>query len=146
MTDQQTPLTQQQLDEYEQLIGRTTPLGAATASPGMAAALLAEVRRLRAELATARATVFGEAEQLIAEAIEWNRTEYPAVGGMITRRLGMRAAERVVRALREEAEGGCPGFEGNPVAPDLCAGCHEPRDTHDAATSAVSGAADSRPA
>jgi hypothetical protein len=25
---------------------------------------------------------------------------------------------------------GCPGFEGNPVAPGLCAGCHEPRENH----------------
>lgn len=25
---------------------------------------------------------------------------------------------------------GCPGFEGNPVAPGLCAGCHEPREDH----------------
>ncbi|MEZ3180347.1 hypothetical protein KYY02_17130 [Streptomyces pimonensis] len=29
---------------------------------------------------------------------------------------------------------GCPGFEGNPVAPDLCAGCHEPRENHEALT------------
>lgn len=50
-TTNQQP-TEQQLDEYEQLIQRTSPLGAATASPGMAAALLAEVRRLRDELAT----------------------------------------------------------------------------------------------
>jgi hypothetical protein len=42
-----TPLTDQQLAEYERLIADTTPLGAATASPGMATALLAEVRRLR---------------------------------------------------------------------------------------------------
>lgn len=46
----QQPLTDQQLDEYEDLIQRTTPLGAATAAPGMAAALLAEVRRLSAAL------------------------------------------------------------------------------------------------
>lgn len=43
-------LTDTQLDEYEALIQRTTPLGAATASPGMAAALLAEIRRLRDHL------------------------------------------------------------------------------------------------
>lgn len=24
----------------------------------------------------------------------------------------------------------CPGFEGNPVAPDMCAGCHESSDRH----------------
>ncbi|MGA5035155.1 hypothetical protein ACPB8P_31995 [Streptomyces cellulosae] len=29
---------------------------------------------------------------------------------------------------------GCPGFEGNPVAPDLCAGCHEPRENHASAS------------
>lgn len=45
------PLTEQQLDEYAQLIARTTPFGAAVASPGMGAALLAEVRRLQTELA-----------------------------------------------------------------------------------------------
>jgi hypothetical protein len=32
-------------------------------------------------------------------------------------------------------EYGCPGFEGNPVAPDSCAGCHEPRDSHAEAVS-----------
>lgn len=40
-----SPLTSQQLDEYAALIERTTPQGAAVASPGMAAALVAEVRR-----------------------------------------------------------------------------------------------------
>lgn len=54
MTTQQA-LTDQQIDEYEALIERTTPLGAATASPGMAAALLAEVRRQRALLAAVAA-------------------------------------------------------------------------------------------
>lgn len=93
-------------------------------------ALIAEIRRLRTELDVARTAAFVEAEKKIADAIDWNRTEYPAVGGMITRRLGMRAAERVVRELREEAEGGCPGFEDNPVAPDACAGCHQPREAH----------------
>lgn len=44
-----TPLTDQQLDEYEALIQRTTPLGAATAAPGMATALLAEIRRLKGQ-------------------------------------------------------------------------------------------------
>lgn len=39
------------LDEIEALIQRTTPVGAATASPGMAAALLAEIRRLRDRVA-----------------------------------------------------------------------------------------------
>lgn len=45
-----SPLTEQQLDEYEALIARTTPLGAVTASPSMPRALLTEVRRLQAEL------------------------------------------------------------------------------------------------
>jgi hypothetical protein len=48
-----TPLTDQQLADIEALIARTTPLGAATASPGMAAALLAEIRRQRALAADA---------------------------------------------------------------------------------------------
>ncbi len=55
MTDH-TPPTEQQLAEYERLIADTTPLGAATASPGMAAALLAEIRRLRAGVASERPT------------------------------------------------------------------------------------------
>jgi hypothetical protein len=46
-----TPPTSQQLDEYERLIADTTPQGAATASPGMARVLLAEVRRLNFRLA-----------------------------------------------------------------------------------------------
>ncbi|MDX3174180.1 hypothetical protein PV382_18050 [Streptomyces scabiei] len=100
-------------------------------------ALLAEIRRLHDELAAARATAFGEAEKEIADAIDRNRAEHPEAEAMITRRLGMRAAERVVRGLREDAEGGCPGFEGNPVAPDLCAGCHEPRDDRAAVSSVV---------
>ncbi|MFP3986953.1 hypothetical protein U9R90_05500 [Streptomyces sp. E11-3] len=29
-----------------------------------------------------------------------------------------------------QMRGDCPGFEGNPVAPDLCAGCGEPGDSH----------------
>ncbi|MFJ7999015.1 hypothetical protein ACIQ7D_17970 [Streptomyces sp. NPDC096310] len=40
-------LTVQQLAEYEALIQRTTPVGAATAAPGIAAAMLAEIRRLQ---------------------------------------------------------------------------------------------------
>ncbi|MFI5992434.1 hypothetical protein ACIBAC_11355 [Streptomyces sp. NPDC051362] len=52
MTDR-TPLTKWHLAEYEHLITSSTPVGAAVASPGMAASLLAEVRRLQAELATA---------------------------------------------------------------------------------------------
>jgi len=34
-------------------------------------------------------------------------------------------------AINFEADARCPGFEGNPVAPDLCAGCHEPRENHE---------------
>jgi hypothetical protein len=42
--------------------------------------------------------------------------------------------ERVIRrGPWVEAPNQCPGFEGNPVAPDLCAGCHEPRDSHEEA-------------
>jgi hypothetical protein len=54
MTSQ--PLTADQLAEYEQLIARTTPVGAATAAPGMAKAMAAEIRRLRAELAEEKAS------------------------------------------------------------------------------------------
>ena len=45
----QQPLTDQQLDELQQLIDRTTPVGAVTASPGLLGMLVAEVRRLRSE-------------------------------------------------------------------------------------------------
>lgn len=71
MTDH-TPLTDQQLDEWEALIQRATPLGAATASPGMAAALLTEIRQLRAELKAART--------LAANATEY-RVPVPEQGG-----------------------------------------------------------------
>jgi len=62
-----TPLTEQQLTEYEQLIARTTPHGAAVASPGMAAALAAEIRRLRAQLATPRALALLEAADFLRD-------------------------------------------------------------------------------
>ena len=42
------PLADQQLDEVERLLARTTPVGAVTASPGLLDMLVAEVRRLRA--------------------------------------------------------------------------------------------------
>ncbi|MFJ3507862.1 hypothetical protein [Streptomyces luteogriseus] len=49
--DQPQPLDDTRLAEYAALIERTTPVGAVTAAPGMAAALLTEVQRLKAELA-----------------------------------------------------------------------------------------------
>ncbi|MET9098334.1 hypothetical protein [Streptomyces antibioticus] len=52
-------------------------------------------------LATAEAAVLAEAEAEIAAAIDRNRTEHPDAEAMIARRLGMHAAERVVRWLRE---------------------------------------------
>ncbi|MBX9392235.1 hypothetical protein K4749_01140 [Streptomyces sp. TRM72054] len=42
-----TPLTEQQLDEYEALANNATLLGAEIASPGILTVLVAEVRRLR---------------------------------------------------------------------------------------------------
>lgn len=44
-------LTDQQLDELEALIGRTTPVGAVTASPGLLPMLVAELRQARARVA-----------------------------------------------------------------------------------------------
>jgi len=42
--------------------------------------------------------------------------------------------ERVIRrGPWVEAPNQCPGFEGNPVAPDQCAGCGELRDSHEEA-------------
>lgn len=67
MTDH-TPPTGQQLDEYEALIARTTPVGAATASPGMAAALVAEVRRQRALADRVRALALLEAANFLRDA------------------------------------------------------------------------------
>lgn len=39
----------------------------------------------------------------------------------------------------------CPGFEGNPVAPDLCAGCGEARRWHAAARPAAAANEDGDP-
>jgi hypothetical protein len=54
MTNQ--PLTEQQLAEYEALANNATLLGADIASPGILTALVAEVRRLRDELAEEKAS------------------------------------------------------------------------------------------
>ena len=51
-----------------------------------------------------RVDVLTEAEVEIALATERNRAEHPDEEAMVTRRLGMRAAERVVRGMREETE------------------------------------------
>ncbi|MGW6531384.1 hypothetical protein [Streptomyces venezuelae] len=48
-----------------------------------------------------RAEVLGEAEAEISAAIELNRKTYPGNEAMVARRFGMRAAERLVRWLRE---------------------------------------------
>lgn len=47
-----------------------------------------------------RAEVLAEAEAEIVAAIERNRAEHPDEDTMTTRRLGMRAAERIVWSLR----------------------------------------------
>ncbi|MEU5496125.1 hypothetical protein [Streptomyces griseofuscus] len=46
----------------------------------------------------------------------------------------------VLRALGINPPAECPGFEGNPVAPNLCAGCGEPSDAHPTAPAARSAA------
>lgn len=51
LRDQPQPLDDARLAEYAALISRTTPMGAVTASPGILNVLLAEVQRLKAELA-----------------------------------------------------------------------------------------------
>ncbi|MFF9175936.1 hypothetical protein [Streptomyces sp. NPDC014793] len=69
-----------------------------------------------------RAEILRETENEIAAAIDRNRAEHPDSDPMITRRLGMRAAERIVRGMREDTE------ETHVVAddssnPDPCSGC-----------------------
>lgn len=61
------PLTEQQLDEIEAVV-RNAPLVGADIDPGTAAALLAEVRRQRAELAAVAA--FLDEQELAARAFE----------------------------------------------------------------------------
>ncbi|CAM5249047.1 hypothetical protein SGLAM104S_01575 [Streptomyces glaucescens] len=62
-----------------------------------------------------RADALVEAEVEIRLAAERNQAEHPDEAAMVTRRLGMRAAERVVRGMREETE-----RESTPVAaPDF---------------------------
>jgi hypothetical protein len=43
---------------------------------------------------------------------------------------GVLMQRTIVRTPWVEAPNQCPGFEGNPVAPDLCAGCGESSDDH----------------
>lgn len=62
--------------------------------------IVAELRRLD------RAAALREVELAIAAAVERNLAEYPDEQAMSARRLGLRAAERIVRGLRKDTEGG----------------------------------------
>lgn len=155
MTDQHTPLTEQQLDEIERAVPRLSEYVEQSDAVRVIAAgvpvLLAEVRRLRARVAELEATsVPDETEYAVrmpGSNDVWPRREFRSGHWERVLNEGGQLLERVIRrGPWVEAPNQCPGFEGNPVAPDLCAGCHEPRDTHEPAASAVSGAADSRPA
>lgn len=72
-----------------------------------------------------REQVLREAEAEIAGAIERSRAEHPDSEPMVTRRLGMRAAERVVRWMRETAEETHVVADGSddPEHIDDCPGC-----------------------
>lgn len=106
----------------------------------IALTLLAEVNRLEAER-----HVTNEALSDAAEALRANRdriaeqTRYAAHleaevcqcqpeldTGEYMHEASCPVADIQMRAI------GCPGFEDNPVAPNLCAGCHEPRESHKA--------------
>lgn len=54
-----TELTDEQLTELEELINRTTPLGAVTASPEILPRLVAEVRRLQDRVAELETYAYG---------------------------------------------------------------------------------------
>lgn len=71
-------------------------------------ATLQDVERAERLVDAHRAEVLAEAETEIAAAIDRNRAEHPDSESMMTRRLGMRAAERVVRGMREDAEKSSP--------------------------------------
>lgn len=82
-----------------------------------------------------RAAVLRDAEKEIAAAIDRNRAEHPDSEPMIARRLGMRAAERVVRGMREDAEEThvVADSSNDPEHIDDCPGC-EPAAARPAAT------------
>ncbi|MFI1535533.1 hypothetical protein [Streptomyces anandii] len=61
--------------------------------------IVAQLRRVD------RDAVLGVVEGAIAEAIDRNRAEHPDEEAMRTRRLGMRAAQRIVRTIREDRVG-----------------------------------------
>lgn len=65
-----------------------------------------------------RSEALAEAEAAIAAAIDRNRDEHPTEQAMSARRLGMRAAERIVRGLREDTTEKCNPAEAD-AAPDF---------------------------
>jgi hypothetical protein len=94
-------------------------------------------RELRARIAELEATsVPDETEYAIrmpGSNDVWPRKEF-RIGHWERLLAGGTLLQRVIRrGPWAEVPKECPGFEGNPVSPDLCAGCGEPRDSHEEA-------------
>lgn len=131
--NERLPLTR--IAEIEQHLAATTnwSLGNLAARD-----LLAELYAVRAELRVARgrvaelAAVRAEREESQRYAalleVELCQCEPLLETGEYMHEATCPVVEIQMRTL------GCPGFEGNPVAPDLCAGCHEPRENHASAS------------
>jgi hypothetical protein len=100
-----TQLTVQQIDEYAVLAATADHIGDKV-DPKAVLALVAEIGRLQAQR-----------KYLITQLAKQNAES----GRGNTALNGFLAAE----------PDDCPGFEGNPVAPDLCAGCGQSRRWHD---------------
>lgn len=100
------------------------------------AALVARVHELEGELAATSEpdeTEFGVRAKYSSDV--WPRREFRTVHWERALNDGGVLVQRTIRRGPWTEVPGCPGFEGNPVAPDLCAGCHEPREDHEEATS-----------
>lgn len=80
---------------------------------------------LRQKLDAYRADVLAEAEVEITLAVERNQREHPDEAAMVARRLGMRAAERIVRGMREETE-----EESSPVGAEATPDFFQPGHTY----------------
>jgi hypothetical protein len=92
------------------------------------------------ELVTEKATLLAEVERLKAELAEQTRYAAALEADLCTCEPLCESGEYLHAADCPVAEvqmrmDGCPGFEGNPVAPDLCAGCGESRRWHEEAAS-----------
>lgn len=108
-------------------------------------ALLAELAAVRAERDEARERVAELEATSIPDEVEygirmpdsqdvWPRKEFRSGHWEKVLADGATLLQRVIRrGPWTETPIECPGFEDNPVAPNLCAGCGEPNDAHEEA-------------